>query len=128
MVVFCQECETHYDDARCWTICPHNPLDRGADQRACRRHDLFGCNCPADRIMIELRSYAEVPSGRPFVATSLLTGLAKLHAGDAYRALIYLWRRTEVEVMVPAGAAPDSFKPTASSAWRLSDWAVMKRR
>ena len=35
MNVRCQECERGYDDARCWTICPHNPLYRGADERVC---------------------------------------------------------------------------------------------
>ncbi len=27
MIVECQHCSKHYDDARRWTICPHKPLD-----------------------------------------------------------------------------------------------------
>lgn len=51
MWVLCDKgCGLRYDDARSWTICPHNPLDgppesRDANPEAgyCREHDLFGC-------------------------------------------------------------------------------------
>ncbi len=26
MIVCCDRCAKHYDDAECWTVCPHNPL------------------------------------------------------------------------------------------------------
>lgn len=43
MIVTCQTCGAAYDDARSWTICPHNPLYRGAGDVLCREHDLFNC-------------------------------------------------------------------------------------
>ncbi len=36
-------CGQVYDDAECWTICPHNPLYRGVEEQVCKRHDLFDC-------------------------------------------------------------------------------------
>ena len=46
MLVKCEKCHKAYDDARNWTICPHNPLESGPRQADfCRRHDLFG-PCP----------------------------------------------------------------------------------
>lgn len=43
MIVTCEKCQRFYDDASCWTICPHNPLYRSADSVLCREHDLFDC-------------------------------------------------------------------------------------
>ena len=43
MIVTCEKCQLFYDDASCWTICPHNPLDRRHDDVLCREHDLFNC-------------------------------------------------------------------------------------
>lgn len=34
-------CGKVYDDTKCWTICPHNPLDVPPDAVYCRRCDLF---------------------------------------------------------------------------------------
>lgn len=39
MYVTCDKCGKHYDDAQCWTICPHYSLDKlddGHDRRAGR--------------------------------------------------------------------------------------------
>lgn len=41
MIVTCEECSYVYDDAVCWTICPHGPL--GGGNRYCREHDLDPC-------------------------------------------------------------------------------------
>lgn len=27
MIVECEKCHRFYDDAKCWTICPHGPLE-----------------------------------------------------------------------------------------------------
>jgi hypothetical protein len=43
MIVSCPQCRKRYDDAQCWTICPHSPLHVAADAPYCRRHDLFNC-------------------------------------------------------------------------------------
>lgn len=40
MIVVCDHCDRRYDDARSWTICPHNPLDVRPDDLVCRRCDL----------------------------------------------------------------------------------------
>ncbi len=42
MIVRCETCKRNYDDAECWTICPHGPLwaNPGA---YCREHDLVDC-------------------------------------------------------------------------------------
>lgn len=44
MRVKCKVCGEEYHDEVCWTICPHNPLDRAADAVYCKRHDLFECH------------------------------------------------------------------------------------
>lgn len=41
MIVGCPKCGLRYDDARSWTICPHNPLTMAATATLCRRCDLF---------------------------------------------------------------------------------------
>lgn len=49
MRVQCPDCQKSYDDARCWTICPHMPLEGPVKPRSedphgyCREHDLFAC-------------------------------------------------------------------------------------
>lgn len=54
MMQRCESCGRGYDDAVCWTICPHQPLgspnveraDATAEQRErvyCREHDMFRC-------------------------------------------------------------------------------------
>jgi len=51
VIVECALCDRVYDDARCWTICPHMPLETSSkpfDPTAnphgyCREHDLIGC-------------------------------------------------------------------------------------
>lgn len=43
MIVTCDKCDRTYDDATCWTICPHNPLYRGPADVLCKEHDLFNC-------------------------------------------------------------------------------------
>ena len=46
MITKCGTCGVVYNDARSWTICPHNPLGTKPDAGGfCRRHDLFG-PCP----------------------------------------------------------------------------------
>ena len=50
MTVTCALCNRSYDDARCWTICPHMPLEFGSKpfhptenpHGYCRDHDLAG--------------------------------------------------------------------------------------
>jgi len=42
MWVRCEKCGRGYDDAECWTICPHGPLWAAADAY-CREHDLVDC-------------------------------------------------------------------------------------
>jgi hypothetical protein len=32
MIVLCLKCGRYYDDAVCWTICPHGPLEHGLDE------------------------------------------------------------------------------------------------
>lgn len=44
MKVKCKVCGEEYHDEVCWTICPHNPLDRAADAVYCKKHDLFECH------------------------------------------------------------------------------------
>lgn len=48
MRVTCPDCGCQYDDAFCWAICPHNPLDRRFDERLCLKHDLFSCHLCRD--------------------------------------------------------------------------------
>ena len=43
MIVKCLECKKQFDDAVCWTICPHNSLDVSPTAPYCRRHDLYNC-------------------------------------------------------------------------------------
>lgn len=43
MTTRCDICGSVYDDAACWTICPHGPL-RAAPDAYCRRHDLVNCH------------------------------------------------------------------------------------
>ena len=42
MWVACEKCSRAYDDAECWTICPHGPL-WAASQAYCPEHDLVNC-------------------------------------------------------------------------------------
>lgn len=45
----CPLCRSTYDDATCWTLCPHNPLDVDPAAPYCRTHDLFNCYlCPKE--------------------------------------------------------------------------------
>jgi hypothetical protein len=49
MMVTCPKCKDRFDDARCWTICPHNSLDVAHDEPYCRRHDFYNCSlCPVE--------------------------------------------------------------------------------
>jgi hypothetical protein len=43
VIVSCPNCQKRYDDASCWTICPHNRLDVDPRKVLCREHDLFDC-------------------------------------------------------------------------------------
>lgn len=36
MYVTCDKCGKHYDDAQCWTICPHYSLDKYAHGDWCQ--------------------------------------------------------------------------------------------
>lgn len=47
MYVACGKCDLVFDDASCWTICPHHPLGASPEpQGFCRRCDLFPpCLC-----------------------------------------------------------------------------------
>lgn len=42
MVMECVDCHIVYDDATCWTTCPHGPLWADPDAY-CREHDLINC-------------------------------------------------------------------------------------
>lgn len=42
MIVRCPVCYSRYDDAECWTICPHGPLWAPA-RTYCKKHDLVNC-------------------------------------------------------------------------------------
>lgn len=42
MIVECQKCKALYDDAECWTICPHGPLWASVGSY-CPRCDLVDC-------------------------------------------------------------------------------------
>jgi hypothetical protein len=47
--VRCHSCDRVYDDAECWTICPHGPLWAGVSAY-CPLHDLVHCpNHPPTR-------------------------------------------------------------------------------
>ena len=41
MFVTCAKCDTSYDDAQRWTICPHNRLDVAPDAVLCRHCDVY---------------------------------------------------------------------------------------
>jgi len=43
MIVGCLNCGKDYDDAECWTLCPHNPLHVPPAKKLCTEHDLFDC-------------------------------------------------------------------------------------
>ena len=42
MIVRCDQCQSMYDDAEQWAICPHGPL-WGAPGAYCKYHDLVDC-------------------------------------------------------------------------------------
>lgn len=52
MLVTCPKCNFFYDDAKRWTVCPHNLLEagpdspRGTNQGYCADHDLYACKFP----------------------------------------------------------------------------------
>lgn len=43
MIITCDKCARQFDDATCWTICPHNPLHVDPKKQICKEHDLFDC-------------------------------------------------------------------------------------
>lgn len=46
-MVRCPECGNIFNDATCWTVCPHNSLKAPQDLPYCRRHNLYNCKlCP----------------------------------------------------------------------------------
>lgn len=47
MIVRCENCKRLYDDAECWTICPHGPL-WAAHDAYCLEHDLVNCRFHKD--------------------------------------------------------------------------------
>jgi hypothetical protein len=52
MVVRCEQpgCGRVYDDAKQWTICPHNPLEAGSSSGYCGVHDFFW-PCPVCQVI-----------------------------------------------------------------------------
>ena len=127
MVVFCEECERHYDDARLWTICPHNPIHRSPDDRVCKRHDLFDCRCPADKVMIALRA-REVDLPRTYHATPVVATMTGLPVGDAYKALVYLRKRGDVEATNGGTIDGAEININVGFCWRISEHALKARR
>lgn len=61
MLIKCETCGAWYDDVNRWTICPHNPLEAGANREDfCFRHDMFGpcpiCAMPPVLFRLSIRS------------------------------------------------------------------------
>lgn len=56
MITRCEKCGRVYDDASCWTICPHGPL-WASPTAYCRIHDLVNCpHCKAEPIVMNVKS------------------------------------------------------------------------
>jgi hypothetical protein len=57
VTVSCGKCGRTYDDAECWTICPHTPLGSPINEYDpkknpsgyCREHDLVGPHLHEER-------------------------------------------------------------------------------
>lgn len=85
MFTLCDLCNRSYDDATCWTICPHSPLSDAV--AVCRKHDRVNCqvcrynaidddlgeaNAPAPAPVVELAYPGTV---RPHRTTDILDDL-----------------------------------------------------
>lgn len=69
MIVECSQCGWHYDDAKRWTICPHNLLEYSPSTPYCHEHDLY--NCPHHSAQL-----ASAPNPKSEAAAKCMTVLA----------------------------------------------------
>lgn len=84
MIVRCQKCCLVYDDAKCWSICPHNPLYRRPADVLCKEHDLF--DCPF---------HGKPGAAVSFVRASLDTSkFAVLTRADLIQEVLSIWDQT----------------------------------